>query len=117
MRAASSSTVHSSIAAIATTCWATTSRGLEGTTVVSISPASIRSTTAALSSRSPRNFGKITPREILPKFRGDLLERRLDVNDKVHRSHVDAQFHRGGGHEAAQTARLQAVFDQCPLLA
>src|SRR5207302_525811 len=41
------STRHPSIAAITTICWATTSSGSAGTTVVSISPASTRSTTAA----------------------------------------------------------------------
>ena len=46
---------------IATTCWASTSRGRRGTWVSSIAPASMRSTTAAHSSRSPRYLGKMRP--------------------------------------------------------
>ena len=48
---------------IATICWARTSSGLRGMTVVSIAPACIRSATTAASSRSPRYFGKMTPRD------------------------------------------------------
>src|SRR2546429_163079 len=49
------------MADIATICWARTSSGLRGTRVVSISPRSIRSTTTAVSSRSPRYLGKMVP--------------------------------------------------------
>src|SRR2546430_3154358 len=52
------STSHSSRAHMATICCASTSKGLRGTTVVSMRPLSIPSTTAADSSRSPRNFGR-----------------------------------------------------------
>ena len=46
---------------IATSCWARTSSGLRGMTVVSIAPSCIRRATTAASSRSPRYFGKMTP--------------------------------------------------------
>ena len=61
-----SSTFHSSSAAIETRCWASTSSGLRGTTVSSISPSRIRRATTAHSSRSPRNLGKIRPLETSP---------------------------------------------------
>ena len=47
-----------------TMCWARTSIGFLSTRVVSMSPASIPSTTAADSRRSPRYLGKMVPREI-----------------------------------------------------
>ena len=53
-------------AAIATICCASTSSGLRGTTVVSISPSRMRLATTAHSSRSARNFGKIRPFEVSP---------------------------------------------------
>ena len=46
---------------IATSCWARTSSGLRGISVVSIAPSCIRRVTTAHSSRSPRYFGKMTP--------------------------------------------------------
>ncbi len=55
------STVCSSMATAATSCWARTSSGLSGTTSGSMSPARIRSLTTAASSRSPRCLGKIRP--------------------------------------------------------
>ena len=56
-----SSTVQSSAAQMATICCASTSRGFFGTSVRSISPLRMRSTSTAHSSRSPRNFGKMRP--------------------------------------------------------
>jgi hypothetical protein len=47
-RASRSSTAHSSIASIATICWASTSSGLAGTRSDSIRPSRIRSTTTAV---------------------------------------------------------------------
>ena len=58
-----SSTSHSSSATIETRCWASTSSGLRGITVSSISPSRIRFATTAHSSRSARNLGKIRPLE------------------------------------------------------
>ena len=63
-----SSTDHSSIAVMATTCWASTSSGLAGTRSSSICPARIRSTTTAVCTRSPRYFGKTTPSETAPTW-------------------------------------------------
>ena len=54
------------MATIATICWASTSSGLRGTTVVSISPSRIRRATTAHSSRSARNLGKIRPFDTSP---------------------------------------------------
>ena len=62
---ASTSTV-SAEAAMATTCWASTSSGLRGTTVRSISPSRMRRATTAHSSRSARNLGKMRPLETSP---------------------------------------------------
>ena len=57
----SSSTVNVSPIVIATSCWARTSSGLRGSTVCSIEPSCMPFTTTAVSSRSPRYLGKITP--------------------------------------------------------
>ena len=62
-RRSTSSTSHSSSAHIETRCWASTSSGLRGITVSSISPSRIRLATTAHSSRSARNFGKMRPSE------------------------------------------------------
>ena len=53
---------------MATTCWASTSSGVLGRCSASIWPASIRSTTTAVCTRSPRNFGKSTPRLTAPTW-------------------------------------------------
>ena len=63
-----SSTVHSSSATIETMCWASTSSGLRGITVSSISPSRIRRATTAHSRRSARNFGKMRPFETSPRL-------------------------------------------------
>ena len=68
-RAWSSSTATPSspaLAAMATTCCASTSSGLRGTTVVSMSPSRMRRATTAHSSRSARNLGKMRPRDTSP---------------------------------------------------
>jgi hypothetical protein len=67
-RAVSSSTVHVSIATIATMCCASTSSGLRGNRTASIAPLCIRSATTAHDTRSPRNFGNITPRDTAPTW-------------------------------------------------
>ena len=51
---------------MATICWASTSSGLRGITVVSIRPSRIRLATTAHSRRSARNLGKILPLEVSP---------------------------------------------------
>ena len=63
-----SSTVQSSIAVIATTCWASTSSGFAGTCSSSMAPVRIRSTTTAAATRSPRYLGNRTPRETAPTW-------------------------------------------------
>ena len=60
------SSSHSRSATIETRCWASTSSGLRGMTVSSISPRRMRPATTAHSSRSARNFGKIRPLETSP---------------------------------------------------
>ncbi len=62
------STSHSSTAVIATTCWASTSRGLVGTRSASIAPLRMRSTATAVCTRSPRCLGSSTPRETSPTW-------------------------------------------------
>ena len=42
--------------------------------------------------------------------------RRLDLDDQVHRAHVDAQLQAGGGDHGRQAARLQRLLDLRPLL-
>ena len=59
--ASSSSTLNRSPMVIATSCWARTSSGLRGRTVCSIDPSCMPFTTTAVSRRSPRYLGKITP--------------------------------------------------------
>ncbi|MEZ5199958.1 MAG: hypothetical protein R2742_01115 [Micropruina glycogenica] len=56
----------SSRAQMATICWASTSSGLDGTRSASISPARMRSVITAVVTRSPRNFGNSTPRDVAP---------------------------------------------------
>ena len=60
------SALTGSSAQAATVCWARTSRGLAGTFMVSIAPASIRWAVTAQSIRSVRCLGSSTPREISP---------------------------------------------------
>ena len=67
-RASNSSTDQSSMAHIATMCWESTSSGLPGTRSDSIDPVRIRSTTTAVCTRSPRNFGNSTPRDTAPTW-------------------------------------------------
>ncbi len=62
-----SSTSHSSSAAIETRCWASTSSGFCGIVVSSISASRMRRATTAHSSRSPRYLGKIRPLETSPR--------------------------------------------------
>ena len=62
------STSHSSTAVAATTCWASTSRGLVGTCSASMAPERIRSTATAVCTRSPRCLGSSTPRETSPTW-------------------------------------------------
>src|ERR1700691_4280697 len=57
---------QSSIAVIATICWASTSSGLRGMRSSSIAPSSIRLATTVACTRSPWYLGKIRPREMSP---------------------------------------------------
>ena len=66
-RRSTSSTSHSSRAAIETRCWASTSSGFCGMTVSSIFPSRMPRATTAHSSRSPRNLGKMRPLETSPR--------------------------------------------------
>src|SRR3954451_23119628 len=131
----SSPTSASSSAQIATMCCASTSSGLRGICVSSISPARIRCATTADSSRSARNFGKMRPRETSPRegpggaarrrARGaadprqaasDRL-RRLDLDHEVDGAHVDPELERRRRDEARNPARFQVLLDLRPLLA
>ncbi len=42
--------------------------------------------------------------------------RRLDLDDQVHRAHVDAELQAGRGHHGGQPARLERLLDLRPLL-
>ncbi len=66
--AATSATVRASTATIATSCCASTSSGLRGYRTASIAPAAMRSATTAHETRSPRNFGNITPLDVAPTW-------------------------------------------------
>ncbi len=88
---------------IATICWARTSSGLRGISVVSIAPSCIRRVTTAHSSRSPRYFGKMTPLLGAPTWwparptrcsPRATLGRALDLDDEVDRAHVDPELER-----------------------
>ncbi len=67
-RANHSSTSRSSTAAAATVCWARTSRGLRGGCRASMRPARMPSTVTAVSMRSRRVRGYMSPRETLPTW-------------------------------------------------
>ncbi len=56
------------MAVIATTCWASTSSGLDGTRSASIWPERIRSVITAIVTRSERYLGNITPRLTAPTW-------------------------------------------------
>ena len=43
---------------------------------------------------------------------GGHRRRRLDLDDEVHRAHVDAQLQAGGGDHRGQTARLEIFLDE-----
>ena len=114
------------LAAIATICWASTSSGLRGTTVVSIRPSRMRWATTAHSSRSARNLGKMRPvRHLADAVAGaaDALQpardrlRRLDLEHEVDGAHVDAELERRGRDQARQLAGLELLLDDQPLLA
>ena len=86
----------------------------------------MRSTTTAVSSRSPRYLGMKRPSDArvhLVAGAADPLEagrdrlRRLDLHDEVDRAHVDAELERRGGDQRGQTAGLQHLLDLEPLLA
>ena len=64
----SSSTVKRSSSVIATSCWARTSSGFRGSVVDSIAPSCMPLTTTAVSRRSPRYLGKMTPLEGSPTW-------------------------------------------------
>lgn len=63
-----SSSCQVSIAVIATSCWARTSKGFAGTLRDSMEPVRMRSVTTAAWTRSPRYFGKTTPVETAPTW-------------------------------------------------
>ena len=111
---------------VATSCWASTSSGLRGTTVVSMAPSCMRRVTTAVSSRSPRYLGKRTPRDGSPtwwparptRWRPRATESgRLDLDDEVDRAHVDAELERGGRDDRGQAALLELLLDEQALLA
>ncbi len=64
----SSPTSQSSIAVIATICWASTSSGFRGIRSCSIWPPRIRWVTTVACTRSPWYLGKNTPRETSPTW-------------------------------------------------
>ena len=115
--ASTSSTVHSSSAHIATTCWASTSSGALGRCSDSMAPVRMRSTTTAVGTRSPRNVGKSTPR----RHRTDLVagaphplqpaatRRCLDLDHEVDRAHVDAEFEAGVATTAGSLPALSSA--------
>ena len=118
--AKSSSTCHSSMAVMATICCATMSSGLRGYRELSTAPSCIAFATAAQATRSPRNFGKMTPSltaSTLMAAAPDSLQaardrrRRFDLHDEIDGAHVDAELERRGGHERAQPAGFQQIFD------
>ena len=112
-------------AAIATICCARTSRGLRGYAVSSTLPSCIRAVAAAAARRSPRYFGKRIPRERLadgvaraadPLHARRDRGRRLDLDDEIHRAHVDAELERGRRDDRRQVPALEPVLDLEPLL-
>src|SRR5438876_585313 len=67
-RAKSESTLRGPSTQTATSCCASTSRGLAGTRVASTAPSCIARVMAAVDRRSPRYLGKITPRDTAPAW-------------------------------------------------
>ena len=77
-------------------------------------PASMRSTTTAVCTRSPRNFGKSTPAadgaDLVPGA-ADALQpggdrrRRLDLHDEVDGAHVDAELEAARGDDGRAAGR------------
>ena len=86
----------------------------------------MRSTTIAVSSRSPRYFGKILPVLGSPTWwparptrcrPARDRARRLDQHHEVDGAHVDAELEAARGDDAAQPTGLQLGLDLEPLLA
>ena len=111
---------------MATICWASTSSGLRGTTVGSMSPSRMRLRHDRALEQVGAELREDAPaRDLAHAVAGaaDALEPggdrlgRLDLDHQVHGAHVDAELERRGGHEAGQLARLEQVLDDQPLLA
>ena len=124
-RRSTSSTSHSSSAAIETRCWASTSSGFCGIIVSSISPSRMRRATTAHSSRSPRYLGKIRPLEISPSpcpARPIRCRPRVtDFGDSTWITRSTAPMSMPSSRElrrdeAGQLARLEQLLDQGALL-
>ena len=123
--ASTSSTSHSSSAAIETRCWASTSSGFCGITVSSISPfAHPPRDDRALEQVGAELGEDAAARDLAQRVAGaaDPLQaaadrlRRLDLDHQVDRPHVDPQLQGRGRHQAGQLPGLQHLLDDSPLL-
>ena len=120
-----SSTAQSSSAVIATICWASTSSGLRGML-------QLLDLAAAHPPGHHRGLDQVAlvlgeddaaahVADVVPGPAGALQaaghrRRRLDLDDQVHRAHVDAEFQAGRGDHGGQPARLERLLDLGPLL-
>ena len=123
---AASSTAISSSATIATICCASTSSGLRGILVSSISPPRIAFATTADSSRSARNLGKMRPFEIEPSscparpIRCSPRATDFGLSTWITRSTAPMSIPSSRlrrGDEARDPPGLQVLLDHHPLLA
>src|SRR3954451_5397140 len=110
---------------MATICWASTSSGLRGYFVCSMSPSCMRCTTTADSTRSLRCLGKSFPRLGSPTWwpgrptrcpaharalhvqTPHLQASSVDLIDRVYRPHLDAELEGAGGDQALEVAPLE----------
>ena len=105
---------------MATSCCASTSRGLRGKRVDSMWPSCMARVTAAQATRSARYFGKenaFADRIHMVTRAADALHaagdrgRRFNLDDQINGAHIDAEFERGGGAECANLPGLQLLFN------
>ena len=108
-----------------TTCWASTSSGLVGMRIDSISARAhpldrdrgLGEVAAVLGEQhAPADLADLVAGPAHALQRAGDARRRLDLDDQVDRAHVDAELEAAGGDDAGEPAALEVVLDEGPLL-
>ena len=110
---------------MATSCWASTSSGLDGTRSASMAPVAhplgdhggLHQVAAVLGEdHAGGDRAHLVPGAAHPLQPGGHRGRRLHLDDQVDRAHVDAQLQAGGGDHGGQPAGLEVLLDLGALL-